>query len=241
MTKKIEKEILKLQKIAHLKDSCSIKQQNQIITSICQNYQGLITLLELLISRQNNSNKQISYIDGIIFKYIYNCKTEDIKERLKKSLQDGVVKLESDYDIDYKPLYISLISNDLKKANDLTQQYLNRLNKSNTKNQRQWLYFTDIIDMPIKDLQTIDKLWTIYSIGKFGLSVQRNIWLYNNKDWEKFWNIIGWKVNKKNLRYPNEFTWDYTAPNGHLPLCNQIRGVQVLARLFTHPAWSLDN
>ncbi|PLZ94121.1 hypothetical protein CI594_16205, partial [Fischerella thermalis CCMEE 5196] len=38
-------------------------------------------------------------------------------------------------------------------------------------------------------------------------------------------------------RYPQEFTWDLSAPKGHLPLSNQLRGVRVIASIFAHPAW----
>ena len=241
MINEINKDILKLEKIANLHDSSSILQQTQLITKISKHHQGLIALLELLINRQINTKKDTRYIDGIIFKSIYNCKIDTIKNKLYRYFKQGIVKLESDYKIDYTPLYISLISNDLKKANDLTQMYLNKLTQLNTHHKRQWLYFTDIISLPIKDLQTIDSLWIIYTSGKFGFSTQRRIWLCNNKDWDKFWNTIGWKTNKKNLRYPHDFIWDATAPNGHLPLFNQIRGVQVLAKLLTHPAWEKGN
>ena len=233
--------ILRLQKIAHLQDSSSITQQTKLVKIMSQNSQELMSLLELLIKRQINEQQQISYLDSIIFKCIHNCQIESLKIKLHQQLKEGIIKLESDYQIDYRPLYTSLISNNFKKANELTQIYLNQLALQKTKHKRQWLYFTDVLNFPTKDLQTIDKLWTTYSIGKFGFSIQRKIWLHNNKDWEKLWHTIGWKVNKKNLRYPHEFTWDHTAPTGHLPLLNQIRGVQVLATLFVHPAWEIDN
>lgn len=240
MINNINKKILELEEIAHLKDSLSVKQQTNLVKTISQNSQGLILLFELLINRQIHKQKDISYIDGIIFKCLYNCKIEDLRIKLYQELQEGIVKLKSIHNIDYQPLYIALVSNNFRKANELTQLYLKQLAKLNKDNQRQWLYFTDIFNLPTQDLQTIDQLWTIYSTGKFGLSIQRRIWLYNNKDWEKFWHTIGWKVNKKNLRYPNEFIWDNTAPTGHLPLFNQIRGVQVLATLFMHPAWEKE-
>lgn len=241
MINNLNNNLLSLNKIAHLQDSYSIKQQAELVKVISQNSQGLIKLFELLINRQKYEKKTISYIDSIIFKCLYNCNIKALKKRLYQHLEDGIVTLESTYNIDYKPLYISLASNDFKKANELTQVYLNQLAKFKTNNKRQWLYFTDVFSLPIVDLQTIDQLWNIYSIGQFGFSIQRQIWLYNNRDWEKFWHIIGWKINKQAIRYPNEFIWDQTAPTGHLPLFNQIRGVQVLATLFIHPAWEMKN
>ena len=199
---KTKANLLELNKIADLTDLSSIQQQTHLINKISQSSNGLMILLELLIQRHKELPSKISYTDSIILKNIYNCKIEKLRQKLNQYLDKGIVKLESEHSIDYTPLYKSLISNDFKNADKLTQEYLNKLAQLNQKNKRQWLYFTDIFDIPTTDIRTIDKLWTIYSLGKFGFSVQRKIWLYNNKDWEKFWHVIGWKINKRNLRYP---------------------------------------
>ncbi|MBV9387633.1 MAG: GUN4 domain-containing protein, partial [Chroococcidiopsidaceae cyanobacterium CP_BM_ER_R8_30] len=64
-------------------------------------------------------------------------------------------------------------------------------------------------------------------------------WLAS-KSWEKFWPKIGWKTGNNWTRYPDGFTWNLTAPRGHLPLSNQLRGVRVIASLLSHPAWSQE-
>jgi GUN4-like/ARM-like repeat domain, GUN4-N terminal len=104
--------------------------------------------------------------------------------------------------------------------------------------QRKWLYFTEVENFPITDLQTINKLWIVYSEGKFGFSVQRDIWLSLGKNWDNLWAKIGWKEGNNWTRYPGGFTWNLSAPKGHLPLSNQLRGVRVIASLFAHPAWN---
>lgn len=240
MAENINKNIEQLEMIAHLHDESTRIQQQKITNQMSQNTEGLQALLKFLIKRAKNKSNQSLYLDGIILKSIYNCNIVEIQGQLNYYFQDGLVALQSDNGIDYKPLYLSLISNNLKEADRLTQRYFKELVQQNTSNKREWLYFTDIRNLPIKDLQTIDRLWTTYSIGKFGLSIQRSIWLYHNKNWEKFWSTIGWKTNDKILRYPHDFTWDDTAPTGHLPLFNQLRGVQVLTKLFMHPAWEIN-
>ena len=37
-------------------------------------------------------------------------------------------------------------------------------------------------------------------------------------------------------RYPGSFTWSLEAPEGHLPLVNQLRGVRLMDALLSHPA-----
>ena len=240
MINEINLNLLKLNDLANLKDTLSLEEQSKLIKKISLYPSGSLKLLELLIKRKNKTTKELSYIDGTIFKYLYNSQTIQLQEQLNIYFKEGIVKLESANNINYKPLYECLISNNFKQANQLTQNYLNKLAGLQQNHQRQWLYFTDVLSLPAQDLQTIDKLWKFYSAGQFGFSIQRQIWLHNNKNWEQFWHQIGWKINKKNIRYPHEFTWDSTAPTGHLPLSNQLRGVQVLATLFMHPAWQND-
>jgi GUN4-like. len=92
-------------------------------------------------------------------------------------------------------------------------------------------------EFAVADLQTINTLWKVHSEGKFGFSVQREIWLGSGKNWDKLWPLIGWKKGNNWTRYPQEFIWDLSAPRGHLPLSNQLRGVQPFAALMAHPAW----
>lgn len=233
---KIISSMKRLEGIIDLKDSYSKKEQKKLIKEISKEPYGLKNLLKLLIDRKSKKNKNISDIDGTIFKFLYNSKVIKLEKELFTYFNEGVVSLESDKNINYIPLFKSLISDNFKTANQLTQIYLKQLAGLDEDNKRKWLYFTDILNLPIKDLKTIDLLWRIYSEDRFGFSIQRQIWEYNNKSWEKFWHKIGWKINQKNMRYPDEFIWDGDAPIGHLPLSNQLRGVQVLTALFMHPA-----
>ncbi|MBD2100716.1 GUN4 domain-containing protein [Leptolyngbya sp. FACHB-261] len=146
------------------------------------------------------------------------------------------VELASERGVDYVPLQNLLVQQDFLAADKLTLQLLCMLAGPLSAN-RGWLYFTDVERLPNADLRTINALWLAHSEGKFGFSVQRELWLSVGKNWEKFWPKIGWKQNNRWTRYPQEFIWNTTAPKGHLPLSNQLRGVQVLAALMAHPAW----
>ena len=37
-------------------------------------------------------------------------------------------------------------------------------------------------------------------------------------------------------RYPSAFTWSMEAPEGHMPLVNQLRGVRLMDALLQHPS-----
>nr|QCI06493.1 hypothetical protein [Erythroglossum lusitanicum] len=194
-------------------------------------------LLNILIKRQIIDNKDITLLDGFIFKKLIETHTERIHKKISKIFPNGIIKLKSSLKIDYQPLQLLLIKNEFKEANQLTHKYLCILTNLDNINKRNWLYFTDISSLPSDDLFTIDLLWRIYSYGKFGFSIQRQIWILNNYSWDKLWYKIGWIKEGKMRRYPEEFNWTLNAPKGHLPLINQLRGQQVISSLFKHIVW----
>ena len=87
-------------------------------------------------------------------------------------------------------------------------------------------------------MPTVDRLWQVYSEGKFGFSVQRELWFGVSRNWDRLWPKIGWRDGRAWTRYPGGFTWDLSAPRGHLPLTNQLRGVRMMEALMNHPAWN---
>lgn len=147
------------------------------------------------------------------------------------------IELGSDRGVDYTPLQTALQMGRFQEADRLTLQLMCAAATPQAV-QRGWLYFTEVDQLPVEDLRTIDALWLGASEDKFGFSVQRQIWLGVGKTWDKLWPTIGWKQGNHWTRYPDEFIWDLTAPRGHLPLSNQLRGVRVLASILSHPAWA---
>ncbi|MCF2971400.1 GUN4 domain-containing protein [Synechococcus sp. Nb3U1] len=139
-------------------------------------------------------------------------------------------------DIDYRPLQTLLESGSWLEADRLTLQLLCRAAGEGAM-RRGWLYFSEVSRIPVEDLRTIDQLWRVASSGRFGYSIQRQLWLGVNRKWERLWPLIGWKQGYHWTRYPDEFTWEPSAPKGHLPLSNQLRGARVLEELLTHKAW----
>lgn len=211
-------------------------QQSQIVQKmISQGSENL--LLDLLVNRRILKKEQPAYLDGIIFEALGKSTNQYTINKLNGYFCDGLIDLNSFLKLDYQPLQELLMNQNFKEADKLTQIQLCQLAGLDV-NQRKWLYFTDISNVPADDLFTVDMLWRLYSRGKFGFSVQRKIWLSNNCNWEKLWNGIGWKKEGMHCRYPDDFMWTIEAPKGHLPLFNQLRGVQVLSAVFNHIAWT---
>lgn len=94
-----------------------------------------------------------------------------------------------------------------------------------------WLNYESIENFPCTDLHTIDRLWVKYSNGCFGFSVQKRIWESVSKDYEKFGDRVGWRIEKKEvwiLRFGTVLVDDLlnfslSAQEGHLPFIASVR------------------
>ncbi|MBC1238935.1 MULTISPECIES: GUN4 domain-containing protein [Nostoc] len=213
----------------------SIQVQQQTISQLAQlGDGGLDVLMEFLLKRREN---QPTWIDGKAYQVLYKSDAPQAKEFLLSWFPEGIVPLKSERGINYNPLQQLLAQQDFQAADRTTIEKMCEISGP-TAVQRKWLYFTEVENYPAVDLQTINNLWLVHSEGKFGFSVQREIWLSLGKNWENFWPKIGWKQGNNWTRYPHEFTWDLSAPRGHLPLSNQLRGVRVFASLLSHAAWT---
>ncbi|NJR50363.1 MAG: hypothetical protein HC780_13155 [Leptolyngbyaceae cyanobacterium CSU_1_3] len=196
---------------------------------------GFAVLMEYLVNSPASSSA--FRVNAKIYQSLFNQQSPQVAEFLQRHFPTGTVPLRSDCAIDYAPLQQLLANQELENADRLTLQLLCEL-AGTAATQRKWIYFTEIKSLPTTDLQTIDALWLAHSDGKFGFSVQQEIWLSVGKSWDKLWSKIGWKSGNNWTRYPTEFNWSLEAPRGHLPLSNQLRGVQTIAALLVHPAWA---
>jgi hypothetical protein len=195
------------------------------------------TLLNGLSDGSASVQLQPDLAAGKAYQVLITADSPDSAEFLQTHFPTGIVPLRSQVNLDYHPLQRLLAQQDFQAADQLTLQKLCEL-AGPAATQRKWVYFTDVEQLPVIDLQTINALWLVHSEGKFGFSVQRELWLSVGKNWEKLWAKIGWKDGINWTRYPQEFTWNLTAPRGHLPLSNQLRGVRAIASLLAHPAWT---
>lgn len=193
---------------------------------------GLELLMAFLLEQRSPT-----LATGKAYQTLFKSNSDQVKLFLQQHFADGLVPLRSERHVDYAPLQRLLAEQNFEAADRLTLQKLCEL-AGESAIQRKWLYFTEVDHFPDADLRTIDTLWQVHSEGKFGFSVQREIWLSLARNWDKFWVKIAWKNGNNWTRYPQEFTWDLSAPRGHLPLSNQLRGVRVIASLFNHPVWT---
>lgn len=214
--------------------SGSEKVQQQTIQQLATlGNDGEQVLMDFLLQRRLDP----TWIDGKAYQALRSSESPSAQAFLLANFPQGIVPLKSERGIDYAQLQQLLISQDFQASDRLTLRLMCQL-AGDLALQRKWLYFSEVENFPITDLQTVNTLWLVYSEGKFGFSVQREMWLSVGKNWEKLWSQIDWKNGNNWTRYPDEFTWDLTAPKGHLPLSNQLRGVRAISSLLSHPAWT---
>jgi hypothetical protein len=215
--------------------SGSEKKQLQVIPYFAETGdEGLEILMEFL---QQKKSDLPTIVEGKIYQVLRQVKSSKVDDFLQKNFPLGVVPINPESNIDYSHLQIKLAHQDFLEADKLTMQKLCEL-VGEAATQRKWLYFSEVDSIPIPDLKIINTMWLIYSEGKFGYSVQREIWLGVGQNWEKFLPKIGWKNGNTWSRYPDQFTWNLSAPKGHLPLSNLLRGVRMFASILSHRAWS---
>ncbi|MFO7144934.1 GUN4 domain-containing protein [Arthrospira sp. PCC 8006] len=89
-----------------------------------------------------------------------------------------------------------------------------------------YLYNDDIKNFPGEDLRIIDGLWVKHSRGRFGFSVQKQIYINcgglpdgsypGDTIWERYCGEVGWRVNGSYISW-SDCTFSAAAPLGHLP------------------------
>ena len=155
--------------------------------------------------------------------------------KLIPDVVDGWFVAPSDVDIDYRPLQNSLLSENFEEADRFTSAVLREL-AGQPAQSRGYIYFSEVAAIPGLDLCTLDRLWIAYSQGRFGFTIQARLLNSLGGRYDRLWPRIGWKNDGVWTRYPNSFDWSINAPEGHMPLINQLRGVRLMDAILSHPA-----
>ena len=91
------------------------------------------------------------------------------------------------------------------------------------KEEGEWFQIQELLAYPCQDLIQIDQRWVRYSHGKFGFSVQLQLWQDHNcpksynEAWKKFGDHVGWRAQGKWLSYQSS-TPSLESSRGHLPM-----------------------
>jgi hypothetical protein len=123
-------------------------------------------------------------------------------------------------DTRYAKLESLLKAQDFREADEETDKVM--LAVANRESEG-YLETEDAEKFPCKELRSIDQLWLKYSRGKFGISVQQQIYQSLGGTWESMGDRVGWRQGGSWLSY-SDLNFSQTAPLGHLPFLSQVSG-----------------
>ncbi len=123
--------------------------------------------------------------------------------------------------VNYQPLRDALAAGNFREADEATRSLMLQATGRESEGH---LRFEDAVNFSCEDLRIIDQLWLNYSNGKFGFSIQQEIYQslgrtseYNVDTWKNFGDRVGWRMNNQWIFY-EEFTFNTSALRGHLPV-----------------------
>ena len=187
----------------------------------------------LLYAAQVNPNSLLRQLIDVGTKkavaLAYDCLKEtprkvelEVKNKIeleaKKELQELEIKVEN---LLYQPLENYLKNGQWQEADEETYRVMIQVAG---KEEGEFLYIEDIKNFPCEDLRVINDLWLRNSQGRFGFTVQRDIWLscggkiakYELEPFKQFGVEVRW-YSKENEIWFSEIEYDLSAPTGHLP------------------------
>jgi hypothetical protein len=168
---------------------------------------------------------------------------DDLKSLDLKSLFDNLQNIAQDSK--YQKLEELLKAQQWQEADDETYRLMiTTVGKA----EGQWFETEDLLNFPCKDLKAIDGLWVKYSQGKFGFSVQKQIYVDcgarldgnypGDKIWEAFCDRVGWRIQGKYVSYHSLKANLSLSPAGEFPVGGGGVGLErvgmVMGSLLSH-------
>ncbi len=155
-----------------------------------------------IIDRQVEKETEVPIID------------KQVEKETEAPLIDKQVEIKSSKGIDYTQLRDRLKTGNWKKADEETYKLM--LKAANIQKGGN-LTKESIKNFSCKELKTIDNLWKQYSQGKFGFSIQNNIYQSSGKSTISLGSQVGWTIYTGQFKDYSLLNFDLSAPKGHLP------------------------
>jgi hypothetical protein len=150
----------------------------------------------------------------------------DKPEFLARPNQTKETKLSREKGINYTRLRDLLKDGKWREADKETYRLM-ITNPAVGKKEGQWFEREELLNFPCEDLRTIDELWVSYSQGKFGFSVQKQIYMDggakldgknpDDKIWHDFCIRVGWRKDGSYLSYSDLKANPSFSPAGEFP------------------------
>lgn len=212
--------------------SSSARQRRSLLNQLLQRSQELRPLMAEQLDRLDATGDD--WAAGTLIQQLLGV-DDGLSQAFEQRYPDGWLAVSSGQGIEYAPLQRALARQEFEEADRITSEILRQL-AGPAAVKRGYVYYSEVAVFAAVDLESLDRLWVVYSQGRFGFSVQLRLLRSLAGRWDQLWPRLGWKQGGLWTRYPGSFTWSLQAPEGHLPLVNQLRGVRLMDALLQHPA-----
>ena len=212
--------------------SSSVRQRRSLLNQLLQRSQELRPLMAEQLDRLDATGDD--WAAGTLIQQLLDA-DDGLSQAFEQRYPDGWLAVSSGQGIEYAPLQRALARQEFEEADRITSEILRQL-AGPAAVKRGYVYYSEVAVFAAVDLESLDRLWVVYSQGRFGFSVQLRLLRSLAGRWDQLWPRLGWKQGGLWTRYPGSFTWSLQAPEGHLPLVNQLRGVRLMDALLQHPA-----
>ncbi len=209
------------------------RQRRVLLPQLEQQREALLPLIPDQLDQLDPTGDD--WVAGTLIQLMLNQGDTPTGQAWQERHPEGWLATSSAVGVAYTALQAALAAQEFEEADRITSALLRRLAGSAAES-RGYVYFSEVPPMSGADLDTLDRLWVCYSQGRFGFSIQGKLLRSCNGRWEQLWARLGWKLSGIWTRYPSAFTWSLQAPDGHMPLINQLRGVRLMDALLNHPA-----
>lgn len=179
---------------------------------IRQRYQSAIEVWQALSPNSTQSSEEQSLIQSSLSSPLQTSMTASIPN----------IILKSDVGANYTYLEELLTRQNYAAADQETWELMLNITGMTHNNE---LNIQVLQHFPTQDLQTLDQLWTEFSGGHFGFSVQKQIYqrlggsrTLDYAVWQTFGKQVGWFGDEKWHHYA-DLKFVQNAPIGHLPAC----------------------
>jgi hypothetical protein len=213
--------------------SGSVRQRRSLLTALERSLPDLIELIPDRLDRLDATADD--WAAGHLIQLLLAHADQARQQALLERYPDGWLAVSSVAGLDFGALQHHLMHRAFESADRCTSEHLRQL-AGEAAVKRGYVYYSEVSTMPAADLESLDRLWVCYSQGRFGFSVQARLLQVCEGQWERLWPRLGWKLDGTWTRYPGSFIWSLEAPEGHMPLVNQLRGVRLMDALLQHPA-----
>lgn len=213
--------------------SGSSRQRRSLLPQLEQRQAELLPLLPEALNRLDATAED--WAAGTFVQWLLSSEDSSLRQGFLERHPSGWLAVSSAAGIDYQALQRHLMEQEFEAADRITSEILRQLAGADAV-KRGYVFYSEVAAMPSVDLESLDRLWLVYSQGRFGFSVQGRLLRACGGQWERLWPRLGWKQDGRWTRYPGSFTWSLAAPDGHMPLVNQLRGVRLMDALLNHPA-----